>query len=379
MINKPKILILIDWFTPAFKAGGPIKSVSNIVNSLHQDFDFYIITSDRDIDDKIPYESELLNQWVTKSSFTIAYLTHEKKNLFISEALQEIVFSKIYFNSLYSNQFTLQPLRIIKKLNIDSQVIIAPRGMLGKGALKIKPLKKKAFLTLTKTIGFFKKVVWQATDTEEAIDIKTIFGASTSIITTPNISILNIEKKEITKVKDELKLVFFSRICNKKNLFYALEILNQVNGKNVSLDVYGTLEDKVYWNKCKKYIQENNLNVSYLGELNPKNVISTLSSYHFFFLPTLHENYGHVIVEALTAGCGLIISTNTPWRELNRINVGWDLDLTKPKEFIRVIKNYYGISQEEFNTIRNNSYEFIKTEIEKQNAVQLTKNMFLQL
>ena len=55
-MNK-KILIFIDWFTPGFKAGGPIKSVSNIVNSLFNEFDFYIITSDRDINETEPYQN----------------------------------------------------------------------------------------------------------------------------------------------------------------------------------------------------------------------------------------------------------------------------------------------------------------------------------
>ena len=69
MPNKPNILIFIDWFLPGFKAGGPIKSVSNIVNSLHQDFNFFIITSDRDIDDNKPYETEPLDKWIEKEYY----------------------------------------------------------------------------------------------------------------------------------------------------------------------------------------------------------------------------------------------------------------------------------------------------------------------
>mgnify|MGYP000468774279 CR=1 FL=1 len=45
MLNKPKILIFIDYFLPGYKAGGPTKSVSNIINSLTNKFDFEIIKS----------------------------------------------------------------------------------------------------------------------------------------------------------------------------------------------------------------------------------------------------------------------------------------------------------------------------------------------
>jgi hypothetical protein len=55
--NKKKILIYIDWFVPAFKAGGPVRSVENIVNRFADKFDFLIITSDRDLGDLKAFEN----------------------------------------------------------------------------------------------------------------------------------------------------------------------------------------------------------------------------------------------------------------------------------------------------------------------------------
>ncbi len=377
MTAKPKILIFIDWFLPGFKAGGPIKSVTNIVNSLYNDFDFYIITSDRDIDDDKPYENELMSQWVEKEHYKIAYLSEETRKEFIVIALQEIEFSKFYFNSLYSKTYTLQPFQVIKKLKLKTKVIIAPRGMMGKGARQIKSIKKNTFLVLTKATGFFNSITWHATDEEEKKDIKTIIGRQSNVVLVPNISILKINKKEIKKPTNELRLVFFSRIASKKNLFYALEIINKLKDKNITLDIFGSIEDVEYWKKCEDFISKNKLKVSYLGKLNPENVDGTLSKYHFLFLPTLHENYGHVIVEALTAGCGLILSTNTPWRNLKRINIGCDISLNKNEQFINEINRFYQMTQEEYDELRKCCYRFISDEIEKQNAIELTKNMFL--
>lgn len=45
---KPTILIFIDWYKPGYKAGGPIRSVSNMVDALKDDFQFYIITRNTD-------------------------------------------------------------------------------------------------------------------------------------------------------------------------------------------------------------------------------------------------------------------------------------------------------------------------------------------
>ena len=51
-------------------------------------------------------------------------------------------FDIIYMNSLFSINFTLIPLLSSISMNIKS---LAPRGMLGKRALEIKPLRKKYF------------------------------------------------------------------------------------------------------------------------------------------------------------------------------------------------------------------------------------------
>lgn len=376
-MKKNNILIFIDWFLPGFKAGGPIKSVSNIVSSLHQDFNFYIITSDRDIDDEKPYESEELNKWITKGNYQIAYLSKEKRKDFILETIQKQSFDTYYFNSLYSQSYTLEPLRIIKKIKSNPKIIIAPRGMLGKGALKLKPLKKNLFLIVTKTIGFFKNVIWHATDTQEADDIKLAFGEKSSIYIVPNISLINIQKKKIVKNENELELVFLSRISPKKNLFYALEILKHFINKKVNLTIYGAIEDKLYWEKCNNFIQQNNIKATYKGTLYPTEIQDKLSEYHFLLFPTLHENYGHVIVEALTAGCGLILSNNTPWRDLNQHEVGWDIDLKNKQKFINAIEKCYEMNQENYNSYRKNCYQFITDEINKQNAVELSKQLFL--
>jgi glycosyltransferase involved in cell wall biosynthesis len=378
LTTKPNILIFIDWFTPGFKAGGPIKSVANIVKSLNGHFNFHIITSDRDIDDPLPYPSVKFNQWINKKHYQIAYLTQEKRKEFITNTLKQENFDAYYFNSLYSKPYTLEPFQLIKKIKINPNVIIAPRGMLGKGALKIKPLKKKVFLTITKSTGFFKQVTWHATDTEETEDIQLAFGKKAKIYNTPNIALLNIEETFILKKENELKLVFFSRISPKKNLFYTLELLKNFTNKNISIDIYGSIEDESYWKKCDSFIKQNNIKANYISTLNPNEVQKTLSNYHFLFFPTLHENYGHVIAESLTAGCGLILSTNTPWRNLNRSNVGWDIKLNNKEGFIQAIKTCLAMNQEEYNAYRKSAYQFIINETKKQNAIELTQKMFLQ-
>lgn len=376
MTNKPNILIFIDWFTPAFKAGGPIKSVTNIVQSLANDFDIFIITSDRDIEEQQPYSNITFNTWIKKDFYSIAYLTPEIKTSFIKNELSSTSYNNIYFNSFFSKHYTLEPLRIIHKLKIKSKIIIAPRGMLGKGALSIKPIKKQLFIIFAKLFGFYKNVCWHATNVEEKDDIVSIFGNNFHIYIASNISIISSDKKTISKEVGELRLVFFSRISPKKNLEFALNILKRVTNKNISLDIYGSIEDVAYWNTCKSIIEKSNLNAYYKGELIPSDVQATLSNYHFLFFPTLHENYGHVIIEALTSGCGLILSNNTPWRNLKDKKIGYDIDLKNEMEFIEAINECLSLNQEQYNQVRNNCYSFVMDNIRPTKDINDTKLIF---
>ena len=39
------------------------------------------------------------------------------------------------------------------------------------------------------------------------------------------------------------------------------------------------------------------------------------------------ENYGHVVFEAAAAGLPLIISDRTPWKNLDKLGIGWEVAL----------------------------------------------------
>ena len=64
--RREKILMFTDWYEPGFKAGGPIQACKNVVASLKGEYDFFILCSDRDQGDKMPYTDIAINQWITK-------------------------------------------------------------------------------------------------------------------------------------------------------------------------------------------------------------------------------------------------------------------------------------------------------------------------
>ncbi|MEI6501492.1 MAG: glycosyltransferase, partial [Armatimonadota bacterium] len=106
------------------------------------------------------------------------------------------------------------------------------------------------------------------------------------------------------------------------------------------LTAYGPREDAAYWAECEAIIKAlpDNISVVYGGEVPHEQVPTRLAEHDLMVLPTANENFGHSILEALLAGCPVLISDRTPWRGLQAKGVGWDLPLEDPDGFTRVLQ-----------------------------------------
>ena len=102
MHDKKKIIVFIDWFLPAYKAGGPIQSISNLVNNLKNEMDIWIVTSNEDLGERLELDKKLLNLWQQKDGFHIIYLDKKHRNFKnFRKLLKHSNFDCAYFNSLF--------------------------------------------------------------------------------------------------------------------------------------------------------------------------------------------------------------------------------------------------------------------------------------
>ena len=109
-------------------------------------------------------------------------------------------------------------------------------------------------------------------------------------------------------------------------------MLKGVQG-DITFNIVGPFEDPKYVQTCRKVCEDlaPNINVCFHGEVDHVRVHEILSSNHLFFLPTRGENFGHVILEALLAGCPILLSDQTPWKGLENFGIGWDIPLNHPE------------------------------------------------
>lgn len=374
---KLKLLIFIDWYKPGFKAGGPIRSISNLVDQLNDKFDFHIVTSNCDYLENTPYQTIKTDEWNTIDNAKVFYLSKPNTNAKrIKNLIQEVSPDSIYCNSLYSYYFSLLPIYIAKKLKI--RTILAVRGMLSKGSLGVKSRKKTFFLKSAKFIGYFNNVIFHATTDDEKNDIVNAFGKNSKIVVANNLS----QKKSTVFQKkhkniNELKMVSVARIAPEKNTLFALEILS--NCKNsISFDIFGPIYNQEYWAKCLKQISNlpKNINVQYKGALNHNELDETLKNYEALFLPSTGENFGHIILESMLNSCVPVISNKTPWRDLENKKIGFDIPLENKQLFSEKIDLLAAMNQEEFDETSLNAYLFGTKINSGQEDIEAYKKLF---
>lgn len=381
-MTKKKILVFVDWYLPGYKAGGQIRSVASMVGHLKDQYDFRIITSNSDLHAEAPYEGIPSDTWVTREDGSkVYYFSAANKT---KEQLKKVIFAEqadiIYLNSLFSVFYTLQPLLIRKRLLPNRKLVLAPRGMLGKGALQIKPLKKKLFLNFAKILGLYKGITWHASSEAEAEEIKLMFGKDCKI----HVAIDLVESRTLTKIDrvknvGKLKAVFLSRISVKKNLEGTLKLLAQLPSNcDVEFDIYGPIEDPEYWKKCEEAIAKlpSNIKANYKGVIENSKVIHVLSGYHLSILLTFNENYGHSIVESMAAGCPVLLSDQTIWKQLEQKNAGWDIPLASETEIMYALQDACSWDQATFEKYSDGALKFANSIFNDEKGIEQNRLLF---
>lgn len=334
---RPVVLTFMKHYLPGFRFGGPVRTLANMVEALGDEVDFRIVTTDRDQLDREAYPGIATGTWLPVGKGSVHYVAESRRTLgewtrLIRETRPDV----IYLNSLFDPRFTSMAVLASRRAAPTARILIAPRGELSPGALAIKPARKRAFLVLAKTLGLYRDVWWHASTPEEAAGIAGEFHPGQRILTAidlPAPADALPPERTFRDEGDPLHIAFLSRISRKKNLDLALSILAQ-SPVPVRFDIWGTLEDEPYWDRCRALIaaMPEHVRVTYRGVAAPELVPAILARYDLMFLPTAGENYGHVIAEALLAGTPVLVSNLTPWRDLERDGLGWDLPIDRGPE-----------------------------------------------
>jgi len=363
---RPVILIICDYYLPGFESGGAMRTLVNMVDRLSDEFEFKIITRDHDGPLNLKtYSTVSIDDWNRVGNADVYYLAKSSVRL---STIRDLV-GKVKSDGLYLNSF-FSPLTIstllLRRFGDTGHVpiILAPEGELVRGALSIKPLKKRLYILFAKLLSLLDKITWKAASEYEKAAIESLFGSQASLFIAPNMPPREIvprpdPRQKPTKLSGQAKFIFLSRFMRKKNLNWFLEQLRDVPG-DICIDIWGPIEDSAYLEECRAIVRTlpQNVRVEEKGAVSHEEVAKTLTNYHFFVLPTLGENFGHIFVEALAAGCPLVISDRSPWRDLEGEGIGWDIPLEEPEIWRSVIGSCIKMSSDEYSEMSDRARNY---------------------
>lgn len=324
--KKLKILFITPAYWPAIDYGGPINSVKLLAENLKQQNIFVKI-------------------------FTLAYGL--KENKFQKKEVDGI---GVYYFKYFKFYRWLIPICLIKELlknrnNFDifhinliwdpiswisgfilailnKKFIISPRGTIEENLIKKRSfwLKKIIYFLFIKFI--FKNCFgFHFTSEKEKNDFFKFTKIEKPFIIIPNLFNYEKFKKKVDKnlinefnLKDKKYILYFGRINWKKRIELLIDTFYELNKKynDLYLAILGSA-DLDYYEKLKQKIKELNLEnkIILYGETISGDFKTALYQNAFcFVLPSISENFGYVVVEAIASKVPIIISEGVGLKEL---------------------------------------------------------------
>lgn len=309
-----KILLLAPSFPPSVEAGGPARSLANLVARHSGSYEFCVVTP------VLPGEADayvgLQGRTVKRRGVEIYYVDFSMPSQAVSlwRRLSGQRFDLVLVNSVWNRNLALVPL-MLRRMGFQRRArwVLAPRGELDPGALDLKPRRKRvAARVVFPLIGSTVDVLSATSDVEES-------QARRLIDRVPVVRATNIpDALQPNFVRGErsagLRVVFVGRISRKKGLLELIQALALVSAK-VTLTIFGPIEDAGYWAECRAAIQRlgEAQSVVYSGVVDRVQLPRCFAEADLFVFPTRGENFGHTIAESLQVGCPVVVPDATPW------------------------------------------------------------------
>jgi glycosyltransferase involved in cell wall biosynthesis len=326
MNPKTKILIDIDWYRPAHKAGGPITSIENLVDLLGDEphLEFYVVCGVFDYGEQEPLDVPQ-ETWVKVGKAQVQYWHPKqlgwKQWMHIYQTLQPDI---IHTQGLWSPKFSILPLLVAQRYK-KAKIVVSPRGMLTPQALKQKGAMKAGVSFVLKALRAYKNVVFHSTNDQETDEIR-LFVNQAKILQMPNVprnlgGVIKQTKRQ--KKPNELHWLFVGRISPEKNPLLLLEALHLLDIPTKGYFI-GGCQSEAYRQQFEEKIKglPKQHQVEYVGEKSLKEITEFLGDADVSINTSISENFGHAMAEALSAGVPIIVGPNTPWQNLSEDKSG---------------------------------------------------------
>jgi glycosyltransferase involved in cell wall biosynthesis len=213
-------------------------------------------------------------------------------------------------------------------LHARKPFIVAPRGMLSPAALAFSRLKKRVVWTLLQGEVVRRAACIHATSEQEHDEIRD-FGLNNPVVIVPNgIDLPKPEARSISGTAAGRVVLSLGRIHPKKGLDRLVRAWARLEAAHPDwrLRIVGPDERGHAGELVALAAELKARHVSVEKSIAGDAKIAAYQQADLFVLPTLNENFGITVAEALAVGTPVIATKGAPWRELQSEGCGWWID-----------------------------------------------------
>lgn len=346
-----RILVMAPSYAPGYKAGGVQRSVTALVETAPAGVELLVVTSDRDTGEDTPYAG-LSGRLVRRGGAQVFYLDRSSPTqwLRVLRLVRRFRPQVTYVNSLWNPAFGLAPTALTAaRVTPSRAVVTAPRGQLNPSALAAGSHLKSVVLPIWRRWAHRPGHIFHCSDETEAAAVRANVPGARCLVSLDPVQLPPVPAP-YTPVGDgsRLELVHLSRVSRVKNHATLLTALALVRAP-VRLRVIGPLEDTSYVDELRLLATRlpSHVSVELTGPVPPGTVRDHFAGADLFAFPTLGENFGHVIPEALSASCPVLAGPLTPFGDTLRAGGGEVLDPQDPSAWAAAIDRWAALTPAE--------------------------------
>lgn len=332
----------IPVYRPAWQYGGPVLSVSRLCEALvRKGVEVRVITTNAGLPDWP--ESKLGKKCYENGVEVIRYPVDSQGRIIQSTALESEISLILNGTSLLHVSAIWQPLgQAVQKAAIKKGIPIlhSLRGALGPYSLRQKWWKKIPYFVLRERRLLQQAAGLHVTSQQEAREIGWLrLKAPCKILANPvDFNELDIDNNAGKECRKRLGIPTDSAlllVCGRQHHKKGLDLLESVfrgmeREKKWFVLIVGEDEDgsgkSLIRGFCKAGISDR---LRVLPSMPAKELIGIYNASDMLLLPSRHENFGNVVVEAMACGCSVLIS--------DRVGIADELRKEAPSEFGAVL------------------------------------------
>ncbi len=331
-----RISVVVPSFYPAIVYGGSIFASLNIAHSLADcGHEVYVSTTDTNMYSRLEV---MPNKFINlESGIFVKYYKETILNKLSIPLLLSVwkdikAADCIHIHAIFNTPI---PAALGYARLFNKPVLLSPHGVLGDWVMRHGLGFKKLWLSFF-IKPFANYVYWHATSIQEKKEILNHFPDA-KIFVIPNIvsfpdpaKIKKIARREFLYnlfghvLEPEKVVVSMGRLQKKKGFDILIESFEAVCNVHTNSILIIAGPDEGERENLIKLAKEYGLSqkVFFVGNLKGGEKWEFFSQADVFVLPSHNENFGIVYAEALSMGCPIVASKNTPWEEVEQLQCG---------------------------------------------------------